>query len=200
MCYICASLLNQKYSIVVSVLVTNPPKPQNLRHCHNIPPLVLVVYCEEIAAAGRTIVYKLREEGIKATSHQFEEEECRRNITKWVDTKLREADFIVFLFDKHMDCEWKERKGSETSLIILHVEGLYKNDQDAAGHKCLALIKSEEDKKYVPTLMGSQRPFVWKDFGDVVNTNLIRAIHSVPQFDRPPVAENGQRETRETTC
>ena len=165
------------------------------------PPRVLVVYSEETGTAGRGIVYKLCDVGIDATSNQFETEESHPNIVDWVNRKLEEAKFILFLFDEHMNREWGERRRSETSMIIMHVEGLYNSDQNAASQKCLVLIKSKEDVKYIPTMMARHKAFEWKDFGDEVNEELICVILGEPgQFDRPPVARTDRSQCISRGC
>ncbi|XP_062521224.1 uncharacterized protein LOC134196171 isoform X2 [Corticium candelabrum] len=159
--------------------------------CCNSKPKVLVVYSQKVTVAGRHIVYKLRQHmGVEAISSDFNNLEVCSNIAHWVDERLRWADFVIFLWERHLAEEWKLRIAPVNNLIIGHVEGLYTRDQERASQKCLVLTMSPGDKQYVPGVMARQEYFLWEGDGEA-EERLLYVLHSQQQYLLPPVTDFG---------
>lgn len=189
--YICQTSEILAWSTIVLYMLADSENPRHNPNTisnqgHAVQ--VLVVYSKAAAAAGRRFVYMLHEDlHIVATSEDFDGHRIYPNIVEWAGRTVNKADFIIFMFDEDLALDWRERSSEVTSMIFVHVEGLYRQDQRMASRKCIVVIASPEDQKYVPNVMGRQKFFVWKGDGGIVDEQLLHTLLEQPQYDLPPV-------------
>ncbi|XP_062521227.1 uncharacterized protein LOC134196172 isoform X2 [Corticium candelabrum] len=138
----------------------------------NNVPRVLLVYStsnDNNARECRSICKMLRTDyGINVTSHEFDEDEARKNIPNWADQHTKRADFIVFVCTRELKADFDCRDGrgfGDSQLLrnLCHfIEGMYTNSRAMAEAKCIPVLLKQEDADFVPAIMETSAIYCWK--------------------------------------
>ena len=138
----------------------------------NNVPRVLLVYStlnDDNATECRSICGVLRYDyGINVTSHEFDEDEARKNIPNWADQHTKRADFIVFVCTKELkadfDCRHSRGFGDSQLLQSLchFIECMYTNSRAMAEAKCIPILLRQEDADFVPSIMNTSAIYCWQ--------------------------------------
>ena len=121
---------------------------------------------------------------VPTTSHEFEEQHARADISRWAQYAITRAEHIIVVCSESLVNDFNSDNrgtGNEqiTRQLCHYIRALYVDQRRDCSQKCIPVILSAEHRNYVPHMMMWQTVYCWAKQSDVN-----RVIHIVTNQQR----------------
>eukprot|EP00118_Oscarella_pearsei_P013112 m.101486 g.101486 ORF g.101486 m.101486 type:complete len:494 (+) comp37130_c0_seq7:966-2447(+) len=176
---------NRNSEIKVPLASAEELSPNALTNCRSEN--VFVIYGtqdQHIAFQCRQIICQLRKNwSISASGVECNDQLVNgQAVTNWVEEKITGANSVLLVCSKEVKDLFDNSKNSKSSDVVksccFQLQSNFTSNRRQACKKVIPVVLSNQEKGYMPNLMGNQKLYDWS----TEEEDLVRTIRNEPQY------------------